>query len=400
MNMKLLLLLLLSASVLSGAEKVLRLPVNSARQQEVWFIDLSAVRVKAGSFGLRSENNEPLRFSLDKRYGPVHSPEKYVRPADGFYTRHLAPMDSPSIVQIGLISFYPPEGSRYCELHYTEGDQAVTEKPDPSLRPWWVELFRDPFLKGNIGKPFYSKAGKSQIVKEGQGFLFRKIDEKYPSTLFFYPAVLNLDARLAGRRLNAALCWESAENIKGNFSLPLRNGRMPQIGVINFYFQSQPGKYTGVMEGVLPAGNLEWRDKMKRGAVSASHGTLLKEIHLQSLPEEGGLQLIPRSRSVYAGDLLEFRKVNFDREIFQKFDLDRAGKKVQACRLLCPDQNRRIRLTLTDRQGRKVVRSDSAELQIPKTAPGEYELNMEVFHGEVRIWHEYCKITVLTSPWE
>ena len=46
--MKLLLLLLLSTSVLSGAEKVLRLPVNSARQQEVWFIDLSAVRVKAG----------------------------------------------------------------------------------------------------------------------------------------------------------------------------------------------------------------------------------------------------------------------------------------------------------------------------------------------------------------
>ena len=96
MNMKLLLLLLLSTSVLSGAEKVLRLPVNSARQQEVWFIDLSAVHIKAGSFGLRSENGEPLRFSLDKRYGPVHSSGKYVRPADGFYTKHLAPMDSPS----------------------------------------------------------------------------------------------------------------------------------------------------------------------------------------------------------------------------------------------------------------------------------------------------------------
>ncbi|MBO4647336.1 MAG: hypothetical protein J5806_04195 [Lentisphaeria bacterium] len=374
--------------------------MNSARQQEVWFIDLSAVHIKAGSFGLRSENGEPLRFSLDKRYGPVHSSGKYVRPADGFYTKHLAPMDSPSTVQIGLISFYPPAGCRYCELHYTDGDEAVTEKPDPSLRPWWVELFKDPFLKEDIGNPFYSKAGKSQIVKKEQGFLFQKIDEKYPSTLFFYPGVLNLDARLSGRRLNAALCWESAENVKGNFSLPLRNGRLPQIGAINFYFQSLSGKYTGVMEGILPVGDLEWRDKMKRGSISASPGMLLREIHLQSLPEEGGLQLIPRSRSVYVGDLLEFRKVNFDREIFQKFYLDCPGKKVQVCRLLCPDQNRRICLTLTDRQGRKVVRSDSAELQIPKISPGEYDLSMEVFHGEVKIWHEYCKITVLTSPWE
>ena len=154
------------------------------------------------------------------------------------------------------------------------------------------------------------------------------------------------------------------------------------------------------MEGVLPAGSPEWRDKMKRGSISASPGTRLKEIHLQSLPEEGGLQLIPRSRSVYAGDLLEFRKVNFDREIFQKFDLDCDGKKVQGCRLLRPDQNRRICLTLTDRQGRKVVRSDSAELQIPKISPGKYWLSMEVFHGGVKILHEDCKITVLTSPWE
>ena len=151
--MKTLLFSILLVFSLSAAEKVMRLPVNSIHQQEVWFIDLSVVRIKDGSFGLRSEKKEPLRFSLDKRYGPIHSSGKYVRPADGFYTKHLAPMDSSSLVQVGLISFYPPEGCRYCELYYTEGDKVISAKPDPSIRPWWVEIFKDPFLKGNISRP-------------------------------------------------------------------------------------------------------------------------------------------------------------------------------------------------------------------------------------------------------
>ena len=398
--MKTLLLPILLVFSLSAAEKVMRLPVNSAQQQEVWFIDLSAVRIKNGSFGLRSEKNEPLSFSLDKRYGPIHSSGQYVRPADGFYTKHLAPMDSSSLVQVGLISFYPPKGSRYCELFYTEGDEAISAKPDPSIRPWWVEIFKDPFLKENISRPSYSKAGKSQIDKKEEGFLFEKINEKYTSTLFFYPHVLNLDSRLPGRRLNAAIYWESAENVKGNFSLPLRNGRIPNIGVINFYIQSQSGKYTGVMEGILAAENLQWRDKTNRGSISFSSETLLREIHLQSLPEEGNLQLIPQSRSVNSGDILKVKKVNFDQEIFQQFDLECAGKKIKGCRLLQPVQNRKICLTLTDKLGKKVAQSDSAELQIPKIAAGEYLLNMEVFDGGMKVLQGQCTITVLASPWD
>ena len=398
--MKTLLFPILLVFSLSAAEKVMRLPVNSAQQQEVWFIDLSAVRIEDGSFGLRSEKKEPLRFSLDKRYGPIHSSGKYVRPADGFYTRHLAPMDSPSLVQVGLISFYPPEGCRYCELYYTEGDKVISAKPDPSIRPWWVEIFKDPFLKGNISRPSYLKAGKSQIVKKEEGFLFEKINEKYASTLFFYPHVLNLDSRLPGRRLNAAVNWESTENVKGNFSLPLRNGRIPNIGAINFYIQSRSGKYTGVMEGILAAENLEWRDKAKRGSISFSSETLLREIHLQSLPEEGSLQLIPQSRSVYSGDILSVKKVNFDQEIFQQFDLDCAGKKIKVYRLLQQNQNRKVCLSLTGKQGKRIAQSDSAELQIPKIAPGEYLLNMEVFDGGMKVLQEQCKITVLKSPWD
>ena len=118
------------------------------------------------------------------------------------------------------------------------------------------------------------------------------------------------------------------------------------------------------------------------------------------MPKKNNQCLIPQSRSVHSGNILTVKKVNFDQEIFQQFDLDCAGKKIKGYRLLQPVQNRKIGLSLTDKQGKRIAQSDSTELQIPKIAPGEYLLNMEVFDGGMKVLQEQCKITVLASPWD
>ncbi|MBM4046638.1 MAG: hypothetical protein FJ279_16125, partial [Planctomycetes bacterium] len=127
-------------------------PAKGAEAQ-VFFLDLPKVgealggAVDTGSMRLLARRTAAaVPFSLDYRYGDrEHSPDEYVRPVSGYYGDKF-PMAEGRLRRLGYLSFRPVPGETQYDLYLnvSADKQALRERSDPAVRPWWVDAVTDP----------------------------------------------------------------------------------------------------------------------------------------------------------------------------------------------------------------------------------------------------------------
>jgi len=209
--------------------------------------------------------------------------------------------------RLGFISFRPLPGKADYYLYFRAAshESALRARPDPSVRPWWIEAVRDPDFEVDVnrdGKPdFYSWYTKPRrpdswriVPRQGRpGRHCLQLSNPTGGTVRSLPDRVPLDKRAAGRRLVFYLQLYSRDGLAGrNIGLNLRTAPPKNYAtIVNWYFGGVPAGawYATSIAGRVPEG------------MPIRHGRLwcvfngpcrVGEFHVQLPPEPAALNRI------------------------------------------------------------------------------------------------------------
>jgi hypothetical protein len=229
----------------------------------VFFLDLPALSKTIGGTPdvnamklFSRDGNAPLAFSLDYRYGDrEHSPDEYVRPVTG-YNGEKFPVADAKLHRLGYFSFRPEPGQTQYYLYFniSPDKRAPRARPDPSIRPWWIDAVMDPDFRLDMdadGKPdFYTWTVRNDrkppweiAPRPGDGGSCLRLGCAEEGTLSSRPGLLRFDSGVAARRVILYQQIYAEQGIKGRcISTSLPNAYREQGYAALYYFGEIPPK--------------------------------------------------------------------------------------------------------------------------------------------------------------
>ncbi len=186
-----------------------------------FFVDLADLGTALGGVvdtaGLRvvaHKSGAATGFSLDYRYGDrERDPDEYVRPVTG-YVGEKSALAEGKLRRLGFLSLEVVPGERRYDLYFNLAGRGATlaDRPDPAVRPWWVETVTDPAGVTDLnqdGRPdlfvLNEKDAAGQLVlapRPGDGpRTCPKLTRPGGGRLISAPGLVKHDPRVAGRRV-------------------------------------------------------------------------------------------------------------------------------------------------------------------------------------------------------
>lgn len=192
----------------------------------LFFVDIAkvgaalggAVDTASGQLFARG-GDKAIPFSLDCRYGDREmAPGEIRKPITGYWSE-VFPATEGKLRRLGFLSFKPVKGCSEYYLYFSlaKGNALPCERPDPSVRPWWIEAFTNPYFAtdaNNDGTPDgFSWVPKDRVkAKETikivprddmPGRVFLELSQEGAGQLMSEPrgGETPLDERVAGRRV-------------------------------------------------------------------------------------------------------------------------------------------------------------------------------------------------------
>lgn len=275
--------------------------VAGKEETQVFLINARRLQADSSSFRLTGADGTDIPFSFDLRYAPPADADRqffngrFVPKPNGYHSKWSAPASESRFTHPGWLSFRKQAGVERYTLTYTAGTpDAVRPRPNPAVRPWWIELMHDPQLHDTGYLSF--RAGTLTQLPDGGV----EISRSFRWNADAYVA----DPRLKGRRLIALL---RSAGLDGYFSVPFYNPLISKTNAINGYFKSLPGAPTDLcVEGRVadrpgdlfrsPHGSMNARPVQEAGQVYA--------LYLQSPPEEIPITVKLNSSLYHLGDRL------------------------------------------------------------------------------------------------
>ncbi|NLF93381.1 MAG: hypothetical protein GX564_05790 [Oligosphaeraceae bacterium] len=333
-------------------------------ETQVFFLDCQQLQIVTASLRLTDCQGHDVPFSLDWRwelppdldrnYG---SDGRFAAKPNGYSSKWLAPAQESRFAQLGWLSFRKRPGCEKYTLRFATGTGAATARPAPDLRPWWIELMRDPLLQ-DLSK-LTSAAGSLTAHPDG-GVEFAKS--------FFWPQGCYLVGEpLKGRRLMAMTRLASCS---GNFNVPFYNAVIKKTTAINCYFkvdsptdilvESRVDNLPGELFRTTRGGLFLGKDQ------TAGKGRMWF-FHLQSPPENGGIDMRLNATLFNLGDQARITVSGFGHEL-----LYQAAPGLARVENWEPEYN--VLVKLLDPDGREVASCHSAAFPLTGLAPGRYTM--------------------------
>ncbi len=356
--------ILCSLSAATGA--MLELVAGTAETQ-VFFVDAKRLQMNSASFRLTGADGAEVPFSFDVRYTAPPGADRrffngrFVPKPNGYHSKWNAPAAEEAFAHPGWLSFRKRPGVDRYTLSYTTGAPNATQhRPNPAIRPWWIELMVDPELR-DLGMLTF-KAGTLTALPEGGVEVSRSFQWK--------AGAYAVDDRLKGRRLIAVL---RSAGLDGYFNVPFYNPIITKTNAINGYFTSPQGAPTDVcIEGRvadqpgdlfrMPQGAMSLRGIQQPGQVHA--------FHLQSPPEEIPITVKLNSSLYHLGDRLRITPDGLGHELLHPLapGIARVDRwKPEECS---------IATSLKTDDGKTVKTFTGLEFPLEGVPPGQYHLEV------------------------
>ena len=326
--------------------------------------------VDARSLRLHGPDGEAVPFSLDYRYAdrkdlPLPNP-RYSDPTG--YWGYKYPVAEDKLRRLGYLSFRPVAGAGDYALYFTTSRSRDALKPRPQLavRPWWIEQIRDPnFSKvgRRKGHPeFYigwrHKGWRHVKRKSPEGERCYEVFRPTGGRLISQAALLNLDRRIAGRRIILYHVLYAEKGLTGRavyLSLPSAL-RAPPRGAIYVRLRGVPPRtwYALSVEGRVSE---RFEKFTKRIYANYNEPCFLAAFHLQFPPDRESANLLDiGSDLAYPHDHIPLTWRSAKREYLYPLDLTvetKGGKtfRVPARRAEAWPEGFRIEASLTSHDG-------------------------------------------------
>ncbi len=361
------------ATVCTAAEQQLELLAGKAETQ-VFYLACQQLQITPASLRLTGADGVEVPFSLDWRYElppdidrNYGSSGRFVSKPDGFYSKWQAPASENRFANLGWLSFQRRQGVEKYILTYTTGETGNAARPNPAVRPWWIELMRDPELQNLKQLTFKDKT----LTAHPEGGV------KFSQSFFWPQRCYLLDEQLKGRRL---LAMTRVANCGGNFNVPFYNAVLKKNSVINCYFVAEePSDF-------LVEGRVDNRPgdffRSRRGGLSFRKSATEKDgrmwfFHLQSPPENGGIDIRLNSALFNLGDRARLSIAGFERELMYQV---RPG----VARVENWEPEFAVRAELQSQAGQLLKTYNSASFLLTDLTAGNYSLAVTL-HSQRKI---------------
>jgi len=360
-----------------AAEKQIEL-IAGQEETQVFFLACADLHIAPASLRLTCPDGTDVPFSLDWRYDiPAKfdrhyaSNGRYVAKPDGFYSKWNAPADENQFSHLGWLSFQKHPGiERYILAYHIEAGGVLdhTARPHPDVRPWWIEIMRDSELQDL----------KQLSFKEGTLSVHPNGGVEFSRTFWWPKESYLLNEQLEGRRL---IAFTRLAGCNGFFTVPFFNAVLLKNPVINCYFSSaEPIDH--LIEG-RTGGRTETLFRSTRGGLSLLGKTTPEKrgrmyfFHLQSPPEDGGIEIRLNSTLFNRGDRARLSVSGFGHELMY---------------LLMPGVERvenweaeyTIQADLKNGNGHQVATYDTVSFQLSDIPSGCYTLEVAL-HSQRKI---------------
>lgn len=379
----------------------------------VFFVDLKRVGaalgepVDTGSLRLVGPDGKAVPFSLDYRYAdrkdlPLPNP-RYTDPTG--YWGYKYPVAEDKLRRLGYLSFRPAAGAGDYALYFTTARSkgALKPRPQPAVRPWWIEQIRDPNFsqdgrrKGHPGlyTGWRHKGWRHVKRKSPEGERCYEVFRPTGGRLISQAALLDLDRRIAGRRIILYHVLYAEKGLTGrNIFLSLPSAlRAPPRGAIYVRLRGVPPRtwYALSVEGRVSE---RFEKFTKRIYANYNEPCFLAAFHLQFPPDRESSNLIDiGSDLAYPHDRMPLTWRSGEREYLYPLDLrveTRRGKtfRVPGRRVETWSEGFRITASLTPEAGGKSVAEVGATsgageewksfLPLRGVRPGRYRARLTV----------------------
>jgi len=369
----------MALSLLSAREYRLQLEAGPEEQQ-VFYLELGKTGADSATFELKTPDGTPVPFSFDMRLSYRTSPGKYYRPADGFYSKETAPAAENRFRHPGWLSFHGIPGVSTYVFSFRDGAAETLERPNPALRPYWMELVKDPLFK----EERYLRGGGNRTMLPGGGVQFDK-----PLQLVKGAGIL--DERMGGRRIVALMRCE------GNFTYfgtKLNNDIIRKIGAISCYFTPIDGQATDTcVDGRLARiQTFDLRHFLNLEFVKGP--SKVYRYHIQLPPAETAAGVLIRSDIYCQCDTIVFEPHGLGYENTLPFSSD----GIQGYRVGCLKGEPIVQYRLMDAANRAVKEGKALQLKLDQVPLGTYTLHTELLVDGVNAEKKDRAIRVLPNP--
>ena len=286
---------------------------GTVQEPVVFFLDLnglgtslSGVVDTAGMRLVASGDGGTVPFSLDHRYGDRHDlpPPNPRRPEPNGYWGRKYPAAEEMLRRLGFLSFRAVAGEARYDLYFTLSGAKTTlrARPEPAIRPWWIEQCRDPTFamnkSGGWRPDYYASWGRKgwRHVKRRSPEGERCFEVSLPKggRLITMPGLFDFDRRIAGRRVILYHLIYAEKGLTGrNIYLPLPSGlrKGPRYIAAYYSFREIPPKtwYALCVEGRVS----EHFEKFEKRLYANYNGPcLLGALHVQFPPDRATVNAI------------------------------------------------------------------------------------------------------------
>ena len=352
----------------------LELPASG---QETYFFDLKEAKASSSTFELKTPAGEGVPFSFDPRVD--FQAGEIRRPMDGWYSKKSAPAGEDRYRRFGWLSFRAPAGVSKCLFSFETGGGECVARPNPAVRPGWVELF-----KGRVPERI---AGATRL-----------------------PASDFVDvSSMGGRRIVTCIRTHSTpEGVPGApyYRLALPNARRDVAHTVNnFYFGTGAEGIDWCCEGMTPP--VERLGFVDEGSALFITGCCRSRpdklplcvdfLHIQAPPDASLGRPTMLSDLWYVGDTVD---VSFTRAGgLVRVPFEASGFKGERVLSLSRDARYDVRLSLKDGAGRVVRRVRGKSISLDGVAPGRYAVSVEMDADGIAVAPVELPISVIASPW-
>ena len=352
----------------------LELPASG---QETYFFDLKEAKAVSSTVELKTPSGESVPFSLDPR---IDFPEGEIRrPVDGWYSKKSAPAGEDRFRRLGWLSFRAPEGVSKCLFSFETGDGECAARPNPDVRPDWVELFKGRMPKEVVGLARFAPSDFVDVSPFG------------------------------GRRIVTLLRTHATDaGLPGApyYRLALPNARRDVTYTVNnFYFKTTLEGVDWCCEGMTPpVERLEFADRKDALSIAGCMRSKPDKLplcadflHIQAPPDASLGKPSILSDMWYVGDTVT---VSFAKGCgMVRVPFEASGIRGERLLNLSGDVRFDVRLRLKDDAGRIVRTVEGAEIVLDGVAPGSYTIAIDMSICGAPVAPVKLPITVISSPW-
>ena len=348
-----------------------RLPVEPGAQ-ETYFLPLGELGADSSTFTLKTVAGADVPFSFDAR---IDYPEdgQYRPPADGRRSTESAPSAEDRYRRLGWLSFRAPEGADELAFSFRTGAAKTAERPNPSVRTWWVELVREPPKFGETGVAL--KAGKAIVMG---------------------PSAFADLAAIGGRRVVTYWRTVAADGkADGHLGLRLPNKAGYQ-NLLSVYFAARSEETDSIADGIVKDGATAFSHPSRALELLVQQPVRVLDLKVQSAPRARPDGLHLQSDLFYAGDTVRISLLSGHGEILVDFtDGEVRGQRV----VTVPDgATLRTVSCLRDAGGHKLRVGEGRTFPLKGIAAGRYSLQVLTLLGQKKLSSVSFPIKVEKGP--